>query len=799
MKHDIVFALRLLRKSPGFGLVVVLTLGLGIGANVAIFSVVRHVLYAQLPFAAPDRLAAIFLQNPEHNVPKDLMSYPRFVDTRAAAGAFEGMTAFVEAAFTLRGAEEPEQIRGAVVSAEFFDVMGVKPKIGRTFQRGEDESGRDQVIVLSHVLWARRFAASPAVLGTRIVLNLRPYTVIGVMPSAFNYPGDHTEVWIPLAPHPVRRAERRSVWLSVVGRLKPGVSFAQAKAELDALAQSLGERFPDTDRRTGTLVTPLRDESTESLRIPLRMVSWAVVCVLLLACTNVAGMMLARAAGRDKEVSVRVALGAIPSRIVRQLLTESTVLFGIAGLMGVGLSLAIVWLTARLAPTELAALRTVRVDTAAAAFGMLVAIATGLLFGLVPATNAIRANDGLSLRQRGAAAGVQRSRHVLVMIQIALAIVLLVASSLLLRSFLKLTNLDYGINPQHVLTARVILPASRYPPEKARQFMLNLLDRLRVLPGVQAAAVISSLLLGEIPDLTDRFTVEGRAQRGGVVDIPAAVTLVSPALFATIGQRILAGRDFDARDHAGAPPVAIVNERLAKQYWSGQSPLGRRFRMGGAGESLPWITIVGVVADTRRRGLEKDIWAEFYLPAAQNYPRSVTLVVRSTTDTGALARELRRQVQTLDHDQPVSAIAMMEQLLDDRIAPRRFYMTMLVLLSATALLLAGVGLYGVLSHLVALRTQEIGVRMAVGATQANVLALVSRRTIGLMAGGVAGGLVLALLFAQGMSRLLFGVSAHDPIALAASTLLIVMAGVAATYLPARRAMRVDPNSALRHE
>lgn len=776
----------------------ILTLALGIGANAAIFSVIRHTLFAQLSFKDPDSVVMIWLQDPEHGFPKDVMSYPRFVDTKSAS-ALESAAAFVEATFTLTGVDDPEQIRGAAVTASFFDLLGVPARLGRGFAAGEDDPGRDQLIVLSHGLWARRFGANPGVLGSRIILNLRPYTVIGVMPSAFAFPGKQTEVWIPLAPPPQRRALRRGSWLSVVARLKNGVSPEQAKAELDGIGGALGEKFPDTDRRAGATVVRVRDDNTESLRLPLFMISWAVGCVLLLACTNVAGMMLARAAGRDREVNVRIALGARPARIIRQLLTESVILFLVAGLAGVCLAYGAVALVSRLAPSDLAALRTVRVDFAVAGFAMAISVVTGIIFGMAPATNVLRDGVADALRQRGAGAQVQRYRNLLVMVQIALAIVLLVASALLMRSFLKLEQTELGFRSDRLLSARVNMPLSRYTNRKAGQFAISLTERLRGLPGVQSAAGISSLLLGEIPFSSNRFIVEGRAERGGLVEVPIASTYLTAGFFQAVGQPVLAGRDFNEYDRSDAPFTTVINDRMAKRHWPGEDPIGKRFRLGAFEDKTPWMTIVGVVGDTRRRGLEKEIWGEHYVPVSQQPARGMTFIVRTAGDPVTLAQSLRQAVKELDPDQPVSEIATLEQLLDERMAPRRFYLSMLIALSAIALVLAAVGLYGVLAHLVTLRTQEFGVRMALGASERDILRLVSMRSLSLLAGGLAAGVVMALAFAQAMSRLLYGIKPWDPIALLAAVLVIASAGAAASYIPAKRASRVDPMVALRHE
>ena len=792
---DLRHSLRLLTKTPAFSAVAVLTLALGIGANTAIFSVIRHVLLNTLPYKQPDRIVTIWLHDPNHGFPKDVMSYPRFEDTRALKSALENASAFTESLSVLSGVDEPQQLLAASVTPDFFRVLGVTPKLGRDFT-GKEE----QVAVLSHGLWTRQFGADPAVIGRRITLNARPYEVVGVMPATVEYPNPKTEIWIPLALDPQARANRGSLWLNVVARLKDGVSLEQAKAQLDSLNNDLGRKFPQSDVRKGTLVIRLHDDSTENVRTPLLVVTWAVVCVLLIACANVASMMMARAAGRAREMSIRLALGAGASRLLRQMITESLVLFLIGGIAGLLVAVAGVAALVKLAPAAMPQLRGVHVDWPVALFAFALSLTSGLVFGLMPGFTALREKAHDALKQRGAAAGSSSVRHVLVVAQIALAIILLGASGLLIRSFVNLSKVQLGFRPDNLLTFRVTLPEAKYPrPPEIINFFNTVNDRLRSLPGAKASGGTTALLLGELPNASGEFTIEGRADKGGLIEQPLARTFATPGFFSAFGQPLLDGREFNPQDGPNSPPVAIINESLAKRFFEGRSPVGRRFKFGRPNDRGTLFTIVGVVADTRRRGLDRDIWLEAYTPLTQASRRSTTFIVRTAADPLSMVNSVREVVRSIDRDQPISAVAPMDRLLDDRMAPRRFVMLLLTLLAGSALLLAAVGLYGVLAYLVTLRTQEFGVRLALGATGADVLTLVSTHSVILVAAGIAIGIAGSLAATRLMSAMLYNVSARDPLTLALAAVTIGIAAALATLIPALRASRVDPMVALRYE
>jgi len=800
MLHDLRFAIRILLKSPGFTAVALLTLALGIGSNTAIFSVINHVLLNSLPYRDADRLVSIYLHDPEHGFPKDIMSYPRFLDTKNLTDTLSGTSAYTSATVALSGVDEPEQLSAVQATAGFFHVLGISPRIGRGFAPGEDEEGKDQVVVLGQGLWARRYGADPNVLGRKIILNSQPYTVIGVMPASFEFPDKTTELWMPLAPNRDQRASRGSLWLNVIARLKDGVSIPQAKTQLDALNKRLGEKFPQSDLRNSTLVLSLRDDATEDVRLPLLVVTCAVGCVLLIACANVASMMLARAAGRNREIAIRMAIGANRGRVIRQLVTESLVLYVIGGVAGLALSVWGVAMLIRLAPASMPELKNVSVNLPVALFALGMSVLTGVIFGLIPALTAMSAHAGDSLKQRGGSGRANQAfRHGMVVAQISLAILLLGASGLLIRSFNKLGEVKLGFRSDHLLTFAVSLPQSRYAkPEQRSAFFDTLTERLRAIPGVESAGATTSLLLGELPNASGSFTIEGRAQDNGEVKVPLALTNVTGGFFSAFGEPLLEGREFNQFDRRESTQVAIINESMAKRYWSGVSPIGHRFVPGGNPDGR-WLTIVGVVADTRRRGLDRDVWLEAYFPSTQQSRRGMRYIVRTTGDPLAMAPLVRQQVLQIDRDQPISAVAVMDQLLDDRIAPRRFVMLLLALLAGTALILAAVGLYGVLAYLVTLRTQEIGVRLALGATSSDVLALISKRSLMIVGSGILVGLVASLAATRWLSSLLYGVSPRDPIVLTAAAFTIFVAAVVASYVPVRRASKVDPIIALRYE
>jgi putative ABC transport system permease protein len=828
--QDVRFAARMLRRNLGFTVVAALTLGIGIGASTAVFSVVESVLLRQPGFAAPERLVMVWLDDHEHGFPRDEMSYPRFEDTRRLSASLDGAAAFEHQSFILSGGgEEPEQLRGLAASASLFSVLGTRAAVGRTFAPGEDVPGRDRVAVLGHGLWVRRFSADPAIVGRRLQINSQPYVVIGVMPAAFAFPDRQQELWVPLAPEAERRASRNAIWLSVVARLRPGTTVAQATAELDALNRRLGEQFPATDRRQGTVLVTLRDQGAEPLRRGLLLLAVAVLGVLLVACANVASLQLARAVAREREVAARLALGAGAGRLVRQLLAESLTLSALGGALGLLLAAWGVRGLPALAPAELEPLAGVRLDTRAALFAFTACAVAGVAAGLYPALRLLRPTGrGLrtmpqvrpgraaaahgrtggrhdllaGLRQRTAAAapGSHQLRQALVAAQLGLAVVLLTGSGLLIHSLLRLQSMDLGFRADHLLAVRVSLPTARYLQGAARQqFFERLEERLRADPRVRAAGSIETLLLGQLPNASGSFTIAGRPADNGNVAEPLTRDALTPGALRALGLPLLRGRDFTAADGPAAPPVVIVNATLAQRFWPAGNAVGQRIAFGRRDGSQPWITIVGVVADSRRAAPGSRAWLESFLPEAQYPRRSLMVLLRTRGDPLALAGAVRREVHRLDPDQPIAWVSTVERLLADRLAPQRFNTTLLGLFAAAALLMAAIGLYGVMSYLVTLRTQEIGLRMALGARRADVLRLVAGRAAALAAAGAAAGILAALALARWVAGLLYGVGPLDPAAFTLAPLLLAAAAAIAAAVPAWRATRVDPMSALRTE
>jgi predicted permease len=799
--QDLRYSVRMLLKKPSFTAIAVLALAIGIGANSAIFSVVNAILLRPLPYRNFQRISMIWMDNPKLGVTEDWHSYPNYIDYKEQNQTFEDMAAFNDRIFNLTGAGDPVRVVGVWASASLFSVLGVEPTLGRSFTEGEEEPGKDLVVVLSNGLWQRRFGGDPGIVGQAINMNGANRIVIGVMPANFAFPEKRTEVWIPLALTPQRKQARTLISFKAVGRLKPGVSMAQAQADLGPIAKRIDDQYFQSEY--GINLVKLSDQETHKVRPALLILLGAVAFVLLIACANVANLLLARAAIREKEIAIRLALGAGRSRIVRQLLTESAVLGIVGG--AVGLLLAVWGLDALLAlsPADVPRLDQTGIDIRVLAFTLAVSLLTGLIFGLVPAFQASNAdlNDALKEGGRGTTGGMRgiRIRNLLVVSEIALSLVLLVGSGLLIRSFIRLQQFELGFNPEHLLTMRIQLPGSKYrEPNQIAGFYKQLLERMEAIPGVQSAGAISSIFLTDTPQSTS-FTIEGRPAFTGMESIEVPFDSVSTDYFRVMGIPLLAGREFDEHDAIGTTPVAIINQTFARRFFPGEDPVGKRYVYGGPSPENKWITIVGVVADMRRTGFDRPVRPETFLPQFQNPANALTIVARTSGDPASLAGALRDEVWAIDKDQSVFDIKTMRQTLSEMLSQRRFNTLLFGIFAAVALILAAVGIYGVMSYAVAERTHEIGLRMALGAQTSDVLNLIVRQGMRLAIIGLAAGLAASFALTRVMSTLLYGVSATDPLTFILIPVVLAGVALAACFVPARRAMRVDPMVALRYE
>jgi putative ABC transport system permease protein len=801
MIQDLRFGLRMLLKNPGFTLIAVFTLALGIGANTAIFSVVNAVLLRPLPFAEPERV--MWLWDTQPQLPTAPASLPDFLDWKDQNRSFEYLAAFQSGSMFLDAGDGTVDTPAGLVIPEMFPLFRVSPILGRTFTAEEILPGRTRVVVLSYALWQNRFGSDPNVIGRTTQLSGAPHTIIGVMPEGFSFP-NNAEFWRPLAIDP-KQLDRGPHYLRVVGRLKSGVTQAQAQAEMSALSARLAQQYPEKIAGHGVKLEPLRDVIVGDIGTPLYILLGAVGFVLLIACANVANLLLARVGVRQKEIAVRAALGATRLRIVRQLLTESILLAvggGAAGLLSA--IWGVHWLVS-FGPDTIPRMREIAVDPRMAAFTLLISVATGVLFGLAPALQASRPGLADALKESArASAGVHRNRlrSALVISEVALSLVLLIGAGLMIRSFAILSQVDPGFNAARVLTMGVTLLRSKYPEdERVAQFFSQLLEQAATTPGVASAAAVSGLpLAGD--NTSDYFTVEGRPPIAREARPLTEYRIVTPRYFESMGIPLLAGRDFAATDTKQAPNVVIINQAFAERHFAGENPIGQRISLQGQ-ERDP-LQIIGVVGNVRHFGLDAPPVPEAFVPFLQDplsktYQRSLTIVARTESNPAAVAGSLRTALTALDKSLPVYALKPMTEYLRDSLMRRRFNLILLSVFGGVALVLAAVGIYGVISYGVTQRTHEIGIRLALGAQTRDVLTLVVRQGTMLALGGVALGLLAALALTRLMKTLLFGVSVTDPLTFAAIALLLISVAFLACWLPARRATKVDPMTALRHE
>ena len=804
--QDLRFGFRQLLGKPGFAAIATLSLALGIGANTAIFSLVDAVLLRPLPFHDPDRLVVVWEDAAKIGFPRNTPAPANYADWKAQNRVFEDMAAITWRGFNLTDEGEPEKVEAQAVTANFFPLLGVKPDLGRVFNREEDQPGRNNVAVISYGLWQRRFGGDPALIGKEILLDGQKYMVIGVMPSGFQFLSKEVGLWVPAAFSPQELANRGSHYLTVVARLKPEVALQEARADVAAITQRINRDNPVSwsGFELGSVVISLREQLAGDVRPALITLLVAVGFVLLIACANIANLLLARGAARFREVAVRTALGAGRGRIVRQLLTESVSLAVAGGLAGLLFAWSCFSFLKQIIPDNMALNAGVRIDARIFGFTLLLSFLTGIVFGLAPALQAAKIDLNEALKQgggrTGTGAGHRRLRSALVVIEIALALVLLVGAGLLIQAFLRLRALDVGVNPENVLTLRTMLPRNKYGELPKRDaFYRQVVERVRALPGVVSAGYTTAMPL-TWKGGTNGFSIEGRGQGPGQ---DAQSRQVSAGYMETMGVKLRQGRFLDERDDAQAQPVAVINETMARQFWPGEGALGKRFKLGPFDSQNPWVTVVGVVGDVKEMGLEAPAKAEMFFPYQQlprmlwNMPRD--LAVRTTGDPMSVAAAARQAVWSVDRNQPVSNVRTMNEILAEEVAQRRIGMTLLAAFAALALALASLGIYGVLSYSVAQRRQEIGVRMALGAGRKDVMRMVLADGMRLAAAGVAVGLGVSFALTRLMAGLLFGVSASDLRTLAGVTLLLTLVALVACYIPARRATKVDPMIALRYE
>jgi predicted permease len=814
--QDLRYGIRMLLKQPGFTLVAILTLALGIGANTAIFSIINGVLLRPLAYHEPEQIVTL-LQDGRRPV-----SPANFLDFRSGSQSFAQMAAAEAWGGTLSGNDRPESISGLLMGDGLFGLLGVQPLLGRTLQPDDYQPGKDHVLVLSHKLWQRLFGGDPQIVGRQLTLSGESYAVVGVMPPQFQFPpfwSTRAEMWAPLDLRN-RATNRRVTSLRVFARLKPGVELKHAQAEMDAMSKRLALAYPEANTGLNIRVDQLNEKVVGNVRQALLVLSVAVGFVLLIACANVACLLLARAAARQKEAAVRVALGASRWRILRQLLTESLLLSLCGAAVGMALAVwGVGWVTALLAGNtnshnvRLPRLSEIEIDTAVLIFTFAVSLATGVLFGLAPALAASKPDVHQVLKEsgRGMAGGRRRLRETFVVAELALALVLLIGAGLLLNSFVQLQAVDPGFNPRGLLTTTVSLTgASQYVGPAREVLYRQLTDRLTALPGVESVSAINHLpLAGDVWGLP--LTIEGRPLPPPGQEDGATFRVSRPDYFRTMGARLRAGRDFTERDTPDAPGVVIINETLARRHWPAEDPIGKRITLDDPRDNSrapQWLTVVGIVKDVKQNSWTDAPSNEIYLPFQQSrgfysatsvWFTSMTVVVRTTVEPQSLAAAVKEAVGELDRGLPVSNVVSMEQVIADTLWQQRFNLQLIGLFATLALVLAAVGLYGVMSYAVAQRTHEVGLRMALGAQRRDVLKLVVGQGMKLALLGVALGMLASLALTRLMTKLLFEVSATDFTTFAVIALVLVAVALVACWIPARRATRVDPMVALRYE
>ncbi|MDQ1557189.1 MAG: hypothetical protein QOD32_249 [Pyrinomonadaceae bacterium] len=818
--QDLRYGFRMLWKSPGFTLVTVLALALGIGANTAIFSVVNTVLLRPLPFERPEQLVLLWETHPfgkqlgyEH-LPGSTANFTDW--RRQQSELFEGMAALDSWNVALTGRDEPQRLTGVKASANLFSLLRVEPAAGRGFRAEDERPGANRVVVISHGLWQRRFGSDPSVLNQTLTLDGDSYTIVGIMPAAVTFPQDmglpaffdfsaKTDLWTPYALTDEETQNRGSHHIAVVGRLRDGVTIAQAETQLNNLALQLEAQYPDDNKDWRVAAVSLHEQVVGKSRLAILILLGAVGFVLLIACANVANLLLARATARQKEIAIRTALGATRWRVVRQMLTESVLLALVGGTLGVWLAMWGVDLLVALSPGNLPRPAEIGIDRRVLGYTFLISLATGVLFGLLPALHSSRPDFNDALKEGGRSGSAsprrQRARSLLVVSEVALALILLISAGLLLKSFVGLQNVQPGFAPDNLLTVEIGLPEQKYSDDKLiANFYRQLIARVQALPGVATVGAVSHLPLSGAEEI-DGFSVEGRPDSTETGFTQSAdFRVVAPDYFRAMGIPLLRGRPFDARDRADAPGVMIIDEAFARRFFPGEDPLGKRVDEDGSRTRHSFFQVVGVAGSVKHSGLSADSRPTMYVSYEQSGWLSMTLTVRAAAgDPANLAAAVRREVSAVDKDQPVTKISTMAETFARAVAPQRFNMLLLGIFAAVAMILATVGIYGVISYTVSQRSREMGIRIALGASRRDILKLVVGQAMLMALVGVAVGLAGALALTRFMSGLLYGVSATDPLIFVSISLLLAAVALVASYLPARRAMKVDPIIALHYE
>lgn len=815
MKHDLQYAIRLLLKNPVVTAVAVLTLALGIGANTAIFSVLNAVVLRPLPYAEPDRLVMVW----ETLAGNDRRSAApgNFNDWREQNKTFSDMAATFYGNFNLTGDGEPERVNGSTVTSNLMTTLGVSTQLGRTFQIEDDQHQDQRLVILSDGLWRRRFGADATVVGKSITIDETSYTVIGVMGSGFSYPVK-SELWVLgrdrnavsmslISQFPTNdwAHERDAHFISVVGRLKPGVTLAQAQSDMAGIASRLERDFPDTNSGLGSNVISLHTQIVGNTKTLLSILLGAVALVLIIACTNVASLLLARATKRDREFAIRRAVGASRWRLIRQLLTESVVLSLAGGLAGLGLAIWTVNLFIKLNPGDIPRLNEASVDLQLLCFTFAVSLLTGIAFGLWPAWHATGGSLNQSLKEAGSRSSEgkqrRRSRNVLIITELALAQVMLVGAGLLIMSYVRVSQIDPGFRSENVLSAKIAPAASKYPDTRSRiQFYSQVIEKLQALPGVTSAGMVMNLPLSGA-SMNRGFTAEGRPDPKPDENISMDYQVVSRDYFSTLNIPVLRGRSFAASDTENSARVIVINDAMARRYWPNEDPVGKRMAIGESSKDTSWRTIVGVVGDVRHASLtEAPVPTAFidYRQDLESWPR-MAFVLKTSGEPASLSSAVRTSLVSIDPGQPVYAVEPMDKLVSTDVAPRRFVLLLVGSLALVALSLAAVGIYSIISFSVSERTREIGIRMALGAKRADVLRMVLGQGMTVAVVGIVVGLAIALGLTRLLTTLLFSISATDPATFFLVGVILTVIALMACYLPARRATRVDPLVALKEE